>query len=200
MKRRLDRLVDQRIGSLRILSKLPTLRSGSYNTRVRMVCQCDCGNRVVIPKAYLLRKGNPKNNCGKCNVQTKIHISHNPEYKCWIQMLHRCSNPKHDGYAHYGGRGIKVCGEWKKDFYQFLADIGKRPSSKHSIDRKDPDGNYEPNNVRWVTDKIQARNKRGSKYIKHPQTGKIVPAAEAAEDMGMRYQLFRKMMIEKGEW
>jgi hypothetical protein len=73
-------------------------------------------------------------------------------------MRNRCGNPNVPCYARYGGRGIKVCDRWLESFENFYADMGPRPSSKHSIDRIDNDGNYEPNNCRWVTKGIQNRN------------------------------------------
>ena len=68
-------------------------------------------------------------------------------------------NPNNKHFADYGGRGITICKEWD-DFYQYAADVGLPPSSKHSIDRIDNDGNYEPSNVRWTTPKEQANNQR----------------------------------------
>lgn len=82
-----------------------------------------------------------------------------PEYAVWAAMLQRCLNRNHARWADWGGRGIKVCEEWRK-FERFIADVGLRPSSKHSLDRIDNDGNYEPGNVRWATSKEQSRNKR----------------------------------------
>lgn len=76
-------------------------------------------------------------------------------------MVQRCHNPKHPKFATYGGRGILVCERWRESFETFLADVGPRPSPKHSIDRHpDPNGNYEPGNVRWATQKQQMRSTR----------------------------------------
>jgi hypothetical protein len=73
-------------------------------------------------------------------------------------MLSRCENPDGHAYARYGGRGIAVCGAWH-DFDTFLRDVGPRPSLAHSLDRIDPNGNYEPGNVRWSDWKTQANNR-----------------------------------------
>jgi len=73
-------------------------------------------------------------------------------------MINRCENPKCETFAHYGGRGIAVCLRWRESFAAFLADMGPKPSPKHSIDRIDGDGNYEPGNCRWATQTQQARN------------------------------------------
>lgn len=80
-------------------------------------------------------------------------------YGSWAAMHRRCIYPCHEQFRNYGGRGIKVCSRWQS-FDAFLADMGPRPSPKHSIDRIDNDGNYEPNNCRWALPAEQSLNKR----------------------------------------
>ena len=86
-----------------------------------------------------------------------------PEYIAWCAMRKRCSNPGHPAYKHYGARGISVCDRWESDFPAFLADMGERTSPKHSLDRIDNDGNYEPGNCRWATKAEQMANRRNSR-------------------------------------
>lgn len=81
-----------------------------------------------------------------------------PLYYTWLSMKQRCYNPNVARYARYGGRGITVCDRWKNSFPNFLNDMGEKPSSSHSIDRIDNDGNYEPGNCRWSTNEIQNTN------------------------------------------
>jgi len=82
------------------------------------------------------------------------------EYNSWRAMIARCENPNHPSWEHYGGRGIRVCMRWRYSFKAFLADVGPRPSTRHSLDRIDPQGHYQPANVRWSTPEVQAKNKR----------------------------------------
>lgn len=84
-----------------------------------------------------------------------------PEYMTWTSIKTRCLNPRDQHYANYGGRGITICVRWRDSFDAFLADVGRRPSPQHSIDRyPDQNGNYEPGNVRWATTMEQAYNRR----------------------------------------
>jgi len=89
------------------------------------------------------------------------------EYRVWAAMKSRCNNPNNEDYPNYGGRGIKVCDEWSKDFYKFYQDIaseiGVHPGKGYSINRIDTNGNYEPGNVRWATATTQGRNTRRTK-------------------------------------
>lgn len=82
-----------------------------------------------------------------------------PEWNCWRGMMERCTNPNHIGYRYYGARGITVCERWR-DFANFFADMGPKPSPKHTIDRKENDKGYEPGNCRWATYQQQRLNQR----------------------------------------
>lgn len=83
-----------------------------------------------------------------------------PEYNAWHSMKTRCMNPNFIGWNRYGGRGISICRRWLNSFENFLKDVGRRPSSAHSLDRyPDPNGDYKPGNVRWATGKQQRKNR-----------------------------------------
>jgi hypothetical protein len=87
------------------------------------------------------------------------------EFTIWSDIKKRCLNSNHAAYNNYGGRGIKICDQWRDSFEAFFADMGQRPSLDHSIDRKDNDGNYEPDNCRWATRAEQAANKRNNLIV-----------------------------------
>lgn len=105
------------------------------------------------------------------------------EYSIWMNMRARCNNPRNGSYDKYGGRGITVCERWQADFLNFLQDMGRRPSTDHSIDRIDNDGDYEPGNCRWATRKEQCRNRRSSRRIGF--CGETKTMAEWAEETGL---------------
>jgi hypothetical protein len=89
----------------------------------------------------------------------------NPEKMTWRAMLSRCQNPTNISYPYYGGRGIKVSQAWAESFDAFMHDMGPRPSPKHSIDRIDVNGDYEPSNCRWATRAEQARGHRRNRML-----------------------------------
>lgn len=91
-------------------------------------------------------------------------MSKTPEYRAWAHMKGRCLNEGDDRYKYYGARGITICQEWVNSFSQFYKDMGERPSSRHSIERDDVDGNYEPSNCRWATSAEQVKNRRPFTY------------------------------------
>jgi hypothetical protein len=91
----------------------------------------------------------------------------------------------HDSYLNYGGRGIIVCDRWlgADGYKNFLADVGKRPSPKHTLDRRNNNGNYEPGNCSWATAAVQCRNRRNNRIIAYK--GKTLCAADWAEELGI---------------
>jgi hypothetical protein len=124
-----------------------------------------------------------------------VHGLHRiPEFKVWERMRSRCNNPNNTSYSDYGGRGIQVCERWNR-FENFYADVGQRPSPKHSIDRfPDNDGNYEPGNVRWATGIEQASNTRAT--VLWELNGESLTAAEWARRHGMNRRTLYKRLRE----
>jgi len=123
-----------------------------------------------------------------------------PEWMVWNGMLARCRLPTHCAYERYGGRGIEVCQRWQEKrgngFLNFLEDMGRRPSSKHSLDRTDNDGNYTPENCRWATREQQARNRRSNRILSI--RGEKRAAVEWAEKVGLEYTVLKDRL--RGGW
>lgn len=89
---------------------------------------------------------------------------HHPLYNTWIQMQHRCKNPKSISFPHYGALGITVCERWQNDFWAFAKDMGDRPEGM-TLDRIKGDGNYEPSNCRWADEETQNNNRRNNHFL-----------------------------------
>lgn len=164
-------------------------------------CLCKCGNTKVLD-TNSLRSGKTKS-CGCYNAlvakqrMTSHGLTESAEYVTWTSMKTRCLNPNSTKYQDYGGRGITVCERWVNSFENFLADMGKRPSSRHSLDRyPDLNGNYEPLNCRWATTPQQGRNKRNNVMIE--TNGFNMPLSAWAELMGIPYmKLYGKHKKDK---
>ncbi|MER5882692.1 hypothetical protein ABT160_02570 [Streptomyces sp. NPDC001941] len=119
--------------------------------------RCDCGTEKV---AFVHQLGVQVNSCGQC-LRAPVHHgkSRTPEYRAWMRMIQRCTNPNNSNWSRYGGRGISVAACFRHDFEAFLREIGPRPTPSHSVDRIDNDRGYEPGNVRWATPSEQALNR-----------------------------------------
>jgi len=123
---------------------------------------CDCG-KTTIAFPFNVKSGNTKS-CGCLNKKlaserfTKHGQWRSRTYRSWDNMIQRCTNPNHDHYKYYGGRGIIVCDEWKV-FENFLADMGPRPPNK-TIDRINCDDGYFFKNCRWTDHATQMKNRR----------------------------------------
>jgi len=122
-------------------------------------CQCDCGS-IVEKLAGRLRCGRTTTCGDRERHAPKNNQSKQLEYSCWKAMINRCTNPACSNYFLYGGRGIKVCDAWLTDFWKFKEDVGNRPDKTYSLDRKNVNGNYEPDNVKWATPIEQGNNRR----------------------------------------
>lgn len=116
-------------------------------------------------------------------------------YRIWLSMIRRCEDPKCKQYYNYGGRGIKVCDEWK-DFNNFFTDVGHKPFSNAHLDRKDNDSGYNKENCRWTTPTINHRNKRNNKYYE-THLGRICQS-ELIEKMGYTRSQFRRAKEKYG--
>lgn len=140
---------------------------GNHETRrMHADVECVCGRRKHVLMTNLVQ-GRIKS-CGKCQDRPVKHGDQRrgktaPLYSVWQNMLRRCDNPNTKGYKHYGGRGIKVCDRWR-DYVNFKADMGERPADM-SMDRIDVNGDYTPQNCRWLPINEQNRNRRSNRPV-----------------------------------
>jgi len=160
-------LTGKRFGKLIVIKK-----NGKDKFRQNMwLCKCDCGNYVTV-RAYSL-----KNNTRSCgclqkeltSMSKKTHgLSKNILYSVMYSIKNRCYNKNEPSYKYYGKRGIIICNEWKNNFISFYNwAINNGYKKGLTIDRIDVNGNYEPNNCRWITIQEQQKNKRNTVYIKY---------------------------------
>lgn len=177
-------------------SKLPLLEPGTRFNRWTVLkfshrtiksvpyyqCVCQCGNVGVVTRTQLVSGKSKSCSCLQKEVVTKRNFKHGEsndktkEYTTWRGMMSRCYRKNDTRWLSYGGRGIRVCEQWHR-YENFLVDMGRKPSAKHSIDRIDVNGNYEPSNCRWATDNEQRMNKRNSiKWIS--QRGALKTSAD----------------------
>ena len=168
-------MLNRTSGKLTVITQAPYRYYGKLRKKVDYwLCRCACGN-VSERRGADLRNGKAKQ-CKSCSNESGQHKhgackgrrgrrKETPEYRCWKSIKTRCYNPAYKHYSNYGARGIQVCNSWRNSFAQFLLDMGPRPSENHSIDRKDNNGHYCPENCYWATQKEQRRNKRTNRLI-----------------------------------
>jgi hypothetical protein len=163
LKKMID-LTGQQFGRLAVLSRAGKDKHGN----VRWNCVCSCGTEKEISGAVLRQGKAVSCGCFLREVASQTAKSNNtshgmtstPTYYAWQNMMTRCNNPNFKQYKDYGGRGIKVCERWR-DFAKFYEDMGLKPEDA-SLDRKDNEGDYTPDNCRWATQEEQLYNRRST--------------------------------------
>jgi hypothetical protein len=153
--RKIKDLKNQRFGRLIVLSLHSLIpKRGAY-----WLCCCDCGNQKIIRSSSLVRNSSQSCGCLQRETVSKINwkygetsnTTRSAEYRAWCNMKNRCYNPNFIQHEDYAGRGIKICDRWLESFEHFLADVGLRPSPKHSLHRINNDGDYSSENCKWAT-------------------------------------------------
>lgn len=184
---RFKNLTNERHGRLVILRF-----AGVIKPNARWNCVCDCGNPAWgILGYHLTRDATLSCGCIQKEFVGGLRRTHGksqtPEYRVYLWMLERCYRPTATGYKDYGARGITVCDRWidNNGFLNFLADMGEKPTPKHSIERIDTNGNYCPENCKWATRKEQARNTRRTVRITYD--GRTQSLADWADEYGLPY-------------
>lgn len=154
------------------------------------LCRCDCGTERFVrgSEVYL-------GNSTSCGCTRRTHgMTKTRTFKSWDSMKQRCLNPNAPDYDRYGGRGITICRRWLEKFDNFLSDMGERPEGK-TLDRIDPDGNYEPENTRWATISEQQFNRRSN--LKLEYQGQIRKIVDLSNESGVPLKILR-WRIENG--
>jgi hypothetical protein len=183
--------IGQRFGKWTVIGEL--FRRG---TTKYVQCACDCGTQKGVNIYNLASGASPSCGCvTRRSGRNRIHgRAGTPDYNRWMHMLRRCHNPRNARYSLYGGRGIAVCDRWRgpDGFLNYIADMGPRPSPKHTVDRVDNDGPYSPENCRWATQSQQCRNRRDSRNITF--NGETLNIMEWAERLGMHHMTLRRRL------
>lgn len=190
--RRYKNISCQKFGKLTALYRL-------HNTKghkTYWLCVCECGN-LKEARYDMLQNGHTKS----CNCLYKksnaVHGMYNTRiYNTWKNMKSRCYYNKNINYHNYGGRGIIVCDEWKNNFQAFYDwAISNGYNDNLEIDRMDINGNYEPNNCRWITHKEQQQNKQNT--IKYTINGETHCLKEWCNICEVNYQTVRDRLRRK---
>lgn len=178
---------------------------GFYQNKIsKWMCQCECGKKSIVLR-NTLRNGTSKS-CGCLQKETVIGIitihgqasgKCTDEYTAWKNMKGRCAGYSAIGKRFYKDNNVIVCERWLNSFDIFFADMGKRPSKKHSLDRfPNKTGNYEPSNCRWATKKEQAGNTIRNRYLEY--NGETLILNDWAKRLNTTYQAIQKR-FRKGE-
>lgn len=191
-------LTGRSFGKWRVIELAP-----HRNGRRHWLCQCECGSAPrAVSDPNLTRGMSTSCGCSKRRHGHTLMGIPSPTMKCYQSMLARCTQPSSPAFQHYKDRGITLCERWlngegdKGGFECFLLDIGERPSNSHTIERRDNDQGYEPNNCLWATRREQARNRSTTRFHEY-QDGRYT-IRELTEKTGIPYETLRHRISRVG--
>ena len=204
-------LTGQKFGRLLVIERVYPSDGENYSKekcRATWKCRCDCGKETIVTGKHL-RSGNTKS-CGcihkeileKRNYETAKHHGRDDRlYQFWQSMIRRCEKENHPAYKYYGGRGITVCSEWHtySVFREWAISNGYERSAQQwdcTLDRRNTNDSYNPDNCRWVTMKVQANNRRNNRIVEG--FGEKHTISEWANMFGVPYYKIHRN-LEKGK-
>jgi hypothetical protein len=192
-------LTGKKFGRLKVVSRGKDFVGTNGRITRGWNCQCDCGNQILV-RQNALTGGNTKS-CGCLSRDihsTQKGLSKSRLYNIWDGMKKRCYSKNNRAYSAYGGRGIQICDEWlgKEGFLNFRKwALNNGYAENLSIDRKNVDGNYAPDNCRWVDDNVQLNNTRRNHYIEFE--GEKLTLAQWEKRTGIKQATIRSR-LKKG--
>lgn len=193
--KRID-ITGKKFGRLTVIKLADTVKG-----HLRWYCKCDCGKEHIAYGSSLKNGGTTSCGCYKTENAKKLYSSVRQKdkhlYAIWNGIKQRCQNSNHKSYSNYGGRGIRICNEWAskyETFYYWAINTGYKKGLE--IDRIDNNGNYEPNNCRWVDRKTQANNKRNVVLYTIKGITKSLP--QWCKEYNQDYYLVRQRVYKLG--
>ena len=189
----------ERIGRLTVLAYTGKRTNSGHNAI--WLCKCDCGNLIERSSGHLSGKGTQSCGCFARDRMAKLNLKHGGRgdklYLVWMDMRRRCRDEKDKNYMNYGGRGIRVCDAWEdyEAFKDWAYSNGYDETASYrtcTIDRIDVNGDYSPENCRWVDSKTQCNNKRNNRLIEFG--GRVQTIAEWARELDLSYGMILKRL------
>lgn len=198
--KRFHDITEQVFNDLLILGFAGYSATPSDHPKLLWFVECHCGN-VFVAIGSNIKNGNTKS-CGcigrqRMTLLRQSHaLSYSREHRIWSGIKTRCYNSRSRNYVRYGGRGIRMCERWRHSFEHFFADMGEAPSAVHSIERRNNNGDYTPENCYWGTRLIQSNNRRNNVFLTFGN--KTQSIADWARETGLSYATLQQRIYK--EW
>lgn len=196
---RIKNISGVRFGSLLVIGFHDRITTPCGSIKTRYLCLCDCGNELITKRGNLVNGYTTSCGCSVSKILAERNKKHGmtgtKTYRCWRNMISRCTDPKNKAFKHYGGRGITVCEKWQESFSNFHSDMGTCPDGM-SIDRIDNNGGYNKDNCRWVGQTTQMNNTRSNNVVFFNDCE--ITVADLAREIGINYYTLHTWIKRKG--